>query len=156
MSSKIKICEVCNKEFSPTKNDRPNSWAKRKFCSSKCCNSRPNRGQFKDGHAGFVNSHSYSKGHEPWNKGISHLANENNPMWKGEKVGYHALHGWVERNLGKPSMCEHCKKEYTGKSIHWANKSGGYKRNTSDWLRLCAKCHREYDIKNNLINTWQR
>ena len=24
-----------------------------------------------------------------------------------------------------------------------------YKRNLNDWMRLCVKCHRKYDIENN-------
>lgn len=33
----------------------------------------------------------------------------------------------------------------TGK-FEWANKSGDYKRDLSDWLRLCISCHRKYDF----------
>jgi len=68
--------------------------------------------------------------------------------WKGDKVKYHGLHRWVPKHLGKPTKCEHCKKDgLTGKLIHWANKSGEYKRDLNDWLRLCAKCHKKYDSK---------
>lgn len=66
--------------------------------------------------------------------------------WKGDDVGYDALHRWVYRNLGKPSKCEFCEKiEERSSYIHWANKSGEYKRDLADWLRLCAKCHYHYD-----------
>jgi len=27
--------------------------------------------------------------------------------------------------------------------IHWHNISGEYKRDVSDWIRLCAKCHKK-------------
>jgi len=30
------------------------------------------------------------------------------PVWKGSNVKYGALHGWLERRLGKPSKCETC------------------------------------------------
>jgi len=33
--------------------------------------------------------------------------------------------------------------------IQWANKDHKYKRDISDWMRLCAKCHTHYDIKFN-------
>ncbi len=73
---------------------------------------------------------------------------ERNPAWVGEKVTYRPLHAWVERILGKPSVCEFClKNNLKGHSIHWANKSGQYKRVISDWLRLCVKCHKNYDLK---------
>ena len=83
------------------------------------------------------------KGREsPW------LLADKNTSWKGDKVGYHGLHKWVARWLGKPTMCEHCKKDgLTGQKIHWANKSGEYLRELSDWIRLCASCHGAYDKK---------
>ena len=70
----------------------------------------------------------------------------NHKLWKGDRVGYDALHSWLYRKLGSPNICEHCKKiELNSRKIHWANKSGKYRRELSDWLRLCAKCHYHYD-----------
>jgi len=66
------------------------------------------------------------------------------PNWKGDNVGNGALHDWVERHLGKPNKCEHCKTE-TSKKYDWANKSQKYKRDLNDWIRLCRKCHAKYD-----------
>lgn len=66
--------------------------------------------------------------------------------WKGDQVGYYALHTWVQRELGKPTTCEFCgKKNLKGRYIQWANKSGDYLRSLSDWIRLCTKCHWHYD-----------
>lgn len=76
------------------------------------------------------------------------MYDERHPNWKGDNVGYVALHMWVARNLGKPDMCEHCGKSgLQGKRINWANKSREYKRDLNDWLRLCIHCHRQYDKK---------
>ena len=85
-----------------------------------------------------------------WNSGKEYLQirNEKNPKWKGDKVGYFGLHTWVIRKLGKPETCEHCGKTgLKGNKIHWANKEHTYKRNLTDWLRLCASCHKLYDLK---------
>lgn len=69
------------------------------------------------------------------------------PAWKGSAVGYRALHRWVELYLGKPDKCNSCGQTgLSGKKIHWSNKSGEYRRDLGDWQRLCAKCHREYDL----------
>lgn len=101
---------------------------------------------------------SFKKGNIPWNKnkkGI-HLSPKSefkagestgisNVNWKGDEVGYRALHYWIERRKGKPNKCSHCGKIGTGRQIHWANKSHDYKRKLSDWLRLCAECHGAYD-----------
>lgn len=60
-----------------------------------------------------------------------------------DNPGYSALHMWVKNNLGKPKKCTFCK---TNKILHWANKSHKYKRDLNDWISLCIKCHRKYDI----------
>lgn len=52
--------------------------------------------------------------------------------------GYQALHGWVRRRLEKPKACQNCRKE---KSLDLANKSQKYKRDLTDWLWLCRRCH---------------
>ena len=64
-------------------------------------------------------------------------------MWKGNKVGYDALHTWIYRRKGRPLFCEFCGKK-EGK-FEWANKSRKYLRNLSDWISLCISCHKKYD-----------
>ena len=61
-----------------------------------------------------------------------------NPNWKGEKVGYTALHEWIKRRIKKPDLCECCKKR---RSIDLSNKSEEYKRDLSDWEWICRSCH---------------
>ena len=71
---------------------------------------------------------------------------ENHFNWKGNKVSYRALHRWVHHWLGEPKKCEFCGRiKDTPKSIHWANKSGRYLRDLTDWISLCVQCHKEYD-----------
>lgn len=71
------------------------------------------------------------------------------PNFKGDEASYSAKHYWMSRHYGQPSTCEHCQKpNLTGKKIHWANKSGLYKREREDWLRLCVKCHFLFDKQN--------
>lgn len=53
---------------------------------------------------------------------------------------YRAIHYWIERRKGKPSYCELCKSK-DKKVYHWANKSGKYLKDLSDWRRLCPSCH---------------
>jgi hypothetical protein len=69
---------------------------------------------------------------------------EKNPYWSGDKILYRGLHLWISLNFGTPSICEDChipnKKKY-----EWANISGLYKRERSDWKRLCTSCHRKFD-----------
>lgn len=74
---------------------------------------------------------------------------EKSYSWKGDDVGYMGLHYWVYKVLGKPDICQNCKKsKLSGRKIHWANISGNYKRDIIDWIRLCASCHKHFDLKN--------
>ena len=63
-----------------------------------------------------------------------------------ENPSYGSLHDWVKQRLGRPSKCEFCKTT-TAKKFEWANKSHKYKRSLEDWIRLCTKCHSNYDRK---------
>ena len=76
---------------------------------------------------------------------IIHQYGKDNNKWKGDKVGYYALHDWIERQLGKPKKCEECGTT-ENRMYHWANKSHKYKRELTDWLRLCVPCHKIYDL----------
>lgn len=62
----------------------------------------------------------------------------NNPKWKGDNVGYQALHAWVKRRKTKPDYCELCKNVVP---YDLANISQKYKRNLTDWEWLCRRCH---------------
>jgi hypothetical protein len=70
---------------------------------------------------------------------------ENSHNWVGDNVSYSRLHTWVRGKLGKPFYCEHCGSRDSSKKYEWANKSREYKRELSDWIRLCKKCHIKYD-----------
>ena len=99
---------------------------------------------------GRQKNHNISGLKAGWNKGLKmpKITGEKNYQWKGDKVSYRALHKWVIKNLGKAQKCKHCGKEKTtAKSIQWANKDHKYKRNLTNWIALCASCHKKYDIK---------
>lgn len=94
-------------------------------------------------------------GQVAWNKGLKlpQFGGDKASAWKGDRVGYGALHEWVRKVKGTPSECEFCgKKNLSSMKIHWANKSGKYKRDVSDWIRLCVRCHHLFDKerKNNV------
>lgn len=75
------------------------------------------------------------------------VSGENSYMWVGDKIGYRGIHHWIKKTLGSPMQCTRC--GYTSenpKKIHWANISHEYKRIVEDWIRLCAKCHKAYDM----------
>ena len=79
---------------------------------------------------------------------------EKNGSWKGDKVGYAALHEWIKRRILKPEVCPYCK---VRPPYDVANKSGEYKRVVDDWIYLCRRCHMESDGRlERLINRVSR
>lgn len=72
----------------------------------------------------------------PFKKGDN--LTENNIMWRGNDVGYVALHNWVRRHKPKPIFCERCN---INKPYDLANISGEYKRDINDFEWLCRSCH---------------
>lgn len=133
-------------------------------CKSCAGKFHENSGHFEKGFTPWIKGRSlrlspgteFKKGNIPWNnnlKGVhfspstefkvGQMENENHPHWKGDMVGYAGIHKWVHRKLGKANNCVHCGK--TDGKIEWANKSHEYKRELSDWLQLCKKCHIAYD-----------
>jgi len=63
---------------------------------------------------------------------------ENNSQWKGDEVGYSAIHSFIKRHLPKPNRCKKCNKI---KSLDLTNISGKYLRDLIDWEWLCRSCH---------------
>ena len=60
------------------------------------------------------------------------------------KTTYATIHKWVYKVGGRPSMCSQCGTT-EAKAYEWANVSGEYKQDISDWKRMCKKCHHKYD-----------
>lgn len=80
---------------------------------------------------------------------LSESASQSDSMnnnWKGDSAGYSAIHRWIHRKLGMPKLCENCGfSSENGRQFGWANLSHEYKRDLSDWMRLCISCHNKFD-----------
>lgn len=76
----------------------------------------------------------------PWNKGKNH------GQWKGNSVGYRALHRWIERIFGKADTCMNPDCDGTCGTFEWVNLDHKYTRKEEDWEMMCRSCHRQYDI----------
>jgi len=125
--AKEKICKHCSQVFV--------NWQNKDFCSISCAGAEKRGRPLSESHRAAL------KGKRPKTQG------EKNHKWLGDSVGYGGLHDWVYTILGSPMICVSCSKLcVTNKEIHWANKSGEYKRNVEDWLRLCVSCHKNYDL----------
>lgn len=65
--------------------------------------------------------------------------------WKINTVPHYLkVHYWVKKQLGKPRLCSKCGTT-EAKYFDWANISGEYKYELSDWIRLCRRCHHRMD-----------
>ena len=80
-------------------------------------------------------------------KGV--LRGKAHPNWKGDSVGFFALHSWVRRTLGNERKCQQCGTT-EARFYDWANKDHKYRRVLEDWMRLCRGCHYRYDVANGL------
>lgn len=73
---------------------------------------------------------------------------KNNHNWKGGIADYASLHLWVVKWKGKPNLCEMCGTT-KAKRFHWANIDHKYRSVLEDYIRMCAQCHKKYDMANN-------
>jgi len=72
--------------------------------------------------------------------------------WFGSHSEYTSIHNWVNHKLGKPTKCKKCGRDgLSGRQIHWSNISKKYKKDITDWVRLCAKCHAGLDKSRKLL-----
>ena len=116
-----------------------------------------NRAWFKKGNTPWNEGKELP--YDVWNKGTKGLCKPNitsfktedvtgekNFRWKGEDVGYYALHLWMKRNFDWPDSCEFCNSQ---ENLELANVEYNYDRDPDNWKILCHKCHQKYDRNNN-------
>ena len=77
------------------------------------------------------------------------LREDLNHFWKGDKVGYAALHEWIRSRKPKPLFCEICQIK---KPIDMANMDGNYTRDIATWKWLCRTCHMTIDGRLNKMH----
>lgn len=147
-SGVFKKCLICNTE----KYVKPYQLAIWKYCSMKCrgVNQRgkvgPRKGIIVSEEAKKKMSESHM-GQIAWNKNLKgFLEGDKHYKWQAENPSYRAVHAWVNKMLSQPKRCYFCKST-TALRYEWANISGEYKRDLTDFMRLCRKCHYALDIK---------
>jgi hypothetical protein len=71
---------------------------------------------------------------------------EQSRRWKGLSASYQSKHMWIAKHYGKASACwnEACMYPDQPKRYEWANVSGQYLREVSDYVQLCPSCHRKW------------
>lgn len=81
---------------------------------------------------------------------LNHQRDRLKEIWdkKGRTLSsvYTLAHKHMSDEFGKANHCEVCGS--TGGALyHWANLSGLYKLDRSDWKQMCPKCHKRYDTE---------
>lgn len=144
-----KECKICKKLFPKPVSCSNTDWSKRLYCSRACAHKGKvgSIGWLRGKKREYDSPGSFKKGHSTWNKGKKwdEMFGEKNPMWKGDDATMIAHHNWVKRQLGTPQKCEFCGTT-EDRMYHWANISHEYKRDVSDYMRLCVPCHKKYDM----------
>lgn len=137
-------CLICSNQFYTTKYKLARGYSK--FCSKVCTGESRRRYPI----APF-------KGRKHTPETIEKLRLNHNSLttpkgrdhynWKDVGLGYSGIHERVRKMYGRQSLCEHCGATEAIR-FEWANVSGEYSLERSDWLRLCKSCHNKFDIKN--------
>jgi len=145
--SKTKECQQCGKKFPKPPKYSQKQWENAKYCSNECDGKSKRNGKTVEcEYCGgkFYTQPSVKQKYCSSSCFAKDRPKEEHSRWKESGVGMPALHEWVEKELGKPDNCEHCDRDNAAR-YEWANKSGEYKRDTDDWIRLCSVCHKAYD-----------
>ena len=147
-NGKFVICPICGKsKYFPKNRLERNA----RFCSKKC---------FNKSKKGVTPSNlEYARSKSPLQKGKCpfKFEGENHWAWQKENPSYRAVHAWIRKKYGKPDKCENkrCvypRKDARGhlmvkpKAYQWANLSGKYRRDRKDFIKLCALCHKLFDL----------
>lgn len=121
--STTRICQQCGNEFVKPYECEWKRWSKRKFCSKPCADI---------GKIRKAPSTAFKKGTIPSN-------------FKQDGYGYQAVHAWLTRHFPKKGICEECLKV---SKTQYANITGKYLRDRSDYQELCYSCHSKIDRAN--------
>lgn len=110
-----------------------------KNISKKALESRKKEGTIVHKDGSYNAATRFKKGHRGF-------AGERNGLWKGDSACYQTIHQWVNRIFGKPTYCSK-DPAHASKQFVWANRSGHYTRQTSDWWSLCQSCNMKDKVK---------
>ena len=135
------ICQECGNTYQRS----PYQAKITKHCSRSCHNRAAGRASSKPWAHKIAKTHTGMK--KPWTSERNkkyRLKGDQIKTWKGDAVGYIAIHNWAHRHIGLKKCCERCGE---GGKLEMANRSQHYKRELGDWWTLCVTCHRALDAE---------
>ena len=88
-----------------------------------------------------------ASGSKPTKEKMSLKTGKLNHQWKGDEVGYGALHDWLKSHFGNADRCENPDCSYANpKRFEWALIKGkNYERKRENFMMMCKSCHTKYD-----------
>ena len=78
----------------------------------------------------FLRGHNIRASHPAW--------------WKGDAVGYRAIHTYLQRHFPKTGTCDECGAA-SARTEYALIQGRAYSRDRADYRELCKRCHNEYD-----------
>ncbi len=104
---------------------------------------------FKKGHIPWCKDKKLTEKHKEKLRGLRPKAQgEKNHNWKGDEIGYGAIHVWLKVTFGKANKCENTECPNRSKIYDWALLKGKeYERKRENFIQLCRGCHIVYDRK---------
>lgn len=107
-----------------------------KLCECGCRQPAPisPRNDYRDGYLKgqpkrFIKGHAIRNGRAPW--------------FKGDEVGYRAIHTYLSKHFPKTGICDECGE--MKRTEYALIKGREYSRNREDYRELCKLCHNRYD-----------
>lgn len=80
-------------------------------------------------------------------QGTKRLGRNKRPVKKPADSNYVRVHRWINLHFGSPKICENPNCERKSNWFDWCLKTGKkYERKRENFLRMCRRCHRRYDL----------
>lgn len=79
--------------------------------------------------------------------GENHKRGKEHHAWKETGLGYTNTHKWVNKVKPRTGICELCGLK---RKTEYSNVDHKYRRVIKDYMELCKKCHKKWEIDHNL------
>ena len=86
----------------------------------------------------------YQKGRKKKPESIAKTVAAKIKQWSD--LSYMGKHRRIWKKYGKANKCESFSCDESCKYFEWANVSGKYLEDISDWKMMCCRCHKLFDL----------
>jgi hypothetical protein len=165
-----KRCVICGSWFDKSPSVSRANWPKVKCCSKACADEfkrgRPNPKVSAALHGKTLSPEHRAKLSATINRLHAEgkirnaranlgLRREQTSQWKGDEIGYRAAHSRLHVERGRPSRCELCgvsddrryewALSHDAEHVRAGDRGRPFSPRPDDYIRVCCRCHGEYD-----------